>query len=69
MLVTRGDQDYFSLLVAPPDTPPDAGRAAMAEAISADNPKQAVRILIDTSAGRPRPIEPETVDNRQPEHR
>ncbi|MEY9992935.1 hypothetical protein ABIE67_004967 [Streptomyces sp. V4I8] len=48
-LVTRGDQDYFSLLVVPPDTPPEAARAAMAEAVRADNPKQAVQILIDTT--------------------
>jgi hypothetical protein len=48
-LVTRGDQDYFSLLVVPPDTPVDAARAAMAEAVSTGNPKQAVQILIDTS--------------------
>ncbi|MEV8431632.1 DUF5994 family protein [Streptomyces sp. HUAS 31] len=68
-LVTRGDQDYFSLLVVPPDTPPDAARAAIAEAVSADNPKQAVQILIDTSAGRARPTEPGAVDDHRLEGR
>jgi hypothetical protein len=53
-LVTRGDQDYFSLLVVPPDTPVEAARAAMAEAVRADNPKQAVQILIDTRTGEVR---------------
>ncbi|MBZ9645235.1 DUF5994 family protein [Streptomyces sp. PSKA30] len=47
-LVTRGDKDYFSLLVVPPDTPPEAARAAMAEAVRTDNPKPAEQILIDT---------------------
>ncbi|MET9968624.1 DUF5994 family protein [Streptomyces sp. NPDC006356] len=47
-LVTRGDQDYFSLLVVPPDTFPEAARAAMAEAVRTDNPKSAEQILIDT---------------------
>lgn len=47
-LVTRGDQDYFSLLVVPPDTPPEAARAAMTEAVRTGNPKQAQQILIDT---------------------
>ncbi|WP_330354277.1 DUF5994 family protein [Streptomyces chartreusis] len=69
VLVTRGDQDYFSLLVVPPETPPDAARAAMAEAVSADNPKQAVQILIDTSAGRARPTEPGAVDDHRREGR
>lgn len=69
VLVTRGDQDYFSLLVVPPDTPPDAARAAMAEAVSADNPKQAVQILIDTSAGRPRPTGPGAADDHRRESR
>ena len=50
VLVTRGDQDLFSLLVVPPDTPPDAARAAMAQAVRADNVKGAGRILVDTGA-------------------
>ncbi|MFF5844085.1 DUF5994 family protein [Streptomyces massasporeus] len=48
-LVTRGDQDHFSLLVVPPDTPPEAARAAMTEAVRSGSPKQAQQILIDTS--------------------
>jgi hypothetical protein len=48
-LVTRGDQDHFSLLVIPPDTPPEAARTAMTEAVRSDNLKQAQQILIDTS--------------------
>lgn len=50
VLVTRGDQDLFSLLVVPPDSPPDAARAAMAQAVRADNLKGAVQILVDTGA-------------------
>lgn len=48
-LVTRGDEDHFSLLVVPPDTPPEAARTAMTEAVRSGNPKQAQQILIDTS--------------------
>lgn len=47
-LVTRGDQDHFSLLVIPPDTPPEAARVAMTEAVRSGNPKPAQQILIDT---------------------
>ncbi|WP_461080464.1 DUF5994 family protein [Streptomyces deserti] len=47
-LVTRGEQDLFSLLVVPPDASPEAARAAMAEAVRTDNPKRAEQILIDT---------------------
>ncbi|KUL20670.1 DUF5994 family protein [Streptomyces regalis] len=50
VLVTRGDQDLFSLLVVPPDAPPDAARAAMDEAVRADNRKGAGQILRDTGA-------------------
>ncbi|MFI7408466.1 DUF5994 family protein [Streptomyces sp. NPDC049627] len=50
VLVTRGDLDLFSLLVVPPDTPPGAARAAMAQAVRADNVKGAGRILVDTGA-------------------
>ncbi|MEU2286659.1 DUF5994 family protein [Streptomyces sp. NPDC013178] len=50
VLVTRGDQDLFSLLVVPPDTPPGAARAAMAQAVRADNLKGAGRILVETGA-------------------
>ncbi|UKY51267.1 DUF5994 family protein [Streptomyces inhibens] len=49
ILITRGDQDYFALLVVPPQTAPDVARAAMAEAVRADNVAQARQILIDTA--------------------
>ncbi|MFF6827622.1 DUF5994 family protein [Streptomyces longwoodensis] len=57
-LVTRGDQDHFSLLVVPPDTTPGAAGAAMAEAVRADNVTQAAQILIDTAG--PGRMAPET---------
>ncbi|MFG2793753.1 DUF5994 family protein [Streptomyces sp. NPDC048419] len=50
VLITRGDHDLFSLLVVPPDTPPHAARAAMTQAVRADNLKGAARILVDTGA-------------------
>lgn len=52
VLVTRGDQDHFSLLLVPPDATPEAAHAAMAQAVRADNVTQAERILIDTGSGR-----------------
>ncbi|MDQ1009513.1 hypothetical protein QFZ82_003998 [Streptomyces sp. V4I23] len=55
VLITRGDRDHFSLLVIPPDTTPDAARAAMARAVSAHN-ATAEQILIDTGTGRTHPI-------------
>jgi hypothetical protein len=55
VLVTRGDQDHFSLLVVPPHATPDAARAAMAEAVRADNITEAAQILIDTGTGRVAP--------------
>ncbi|MFD5702326.1 DUF5994 family protein [Streptomyces lasiicapitis] len=54
VLVTRGDQDHFSLLVVPPYATPDAARAAMAEAVRADNLAEAEQILIDTGTDRTR---------------
>ncbi|KUN79879.1 hypothetical protein AQJ66_27445 [Streptomyces bungoensis] len=57
-LVTRGDRDHFSLLVIPPDTPPPAARAAMADAVRAGNPRQARQILVDTARDRTRPTGP-----------
>lgn len=57
-LVTRGDQDLFTLLVVPPKTPVEAARSAMAEAVHTDNPKQARQILLDTAADRPRATGP-----------
>ncbi len=52
VLITRGEQDLFSLLVVPPHATPDAARAAMAEAVRADNVTQAEQILIDTGTDR-----------------
>ncbi|MEU0369636.1 DUF5994 family protein [Streptomyces sp. NPDC006283] len=66
VLITRGERDYFSLLVIPPDTPPDAARAAMARAVRADN-ATAEQILIDTGIGRTHPIateDPQTGQER-----
>ncbi|MBA4861026.1 hypothetical protein H1V43_06450 [Streptomyces sp. PSKA54] len=51
VLITRGDQDHFSLLVVPPHATPDAAHAAMAQAVRADNVTQAEQILIDTATG------------------
>ncbi|WP_406159277.1 DUF5994 family protein [Streptomyces canus] len=48
VLITRGDQDHFSLLVVPPHATPDAARVAMARAVRADNVSHAAQILIDT---------------------
>ncbi|MFF4347357.1 DUF5994 family protein [Streptomyces sp. NPDC001530] len=55
VLITRGEQDLFCLLVVPPHATPDAARAAMAEAVRADNVTQAEQILIDTGTDRPHP--------------
>ncbi|MFD8262166.1 DUF5994 family protein [Streptomyces griseoluteus] len=52
VLITRGDQDLFSLLVVPPNATPEAARAAMAQAVRADNISQAEQILIDTGSGQ-----------------
>ncbi|MEU2059760.1 DUF5994 family protein [Streptomyces sp. NPDC013455] len=51
VLITRGDRDLYSLLVVPPDAAPDAARAAMAQAVRADNVSQAEQILIETGSG------------------
>jgi hypothetical protein len=48
VLVTRGEADLVSLLVIPPHATPEAARAAMAEAVRADNVTRAAQILIDT---------------------
>ncbi|MGW1745142.1 DUF5994 family protein [Streptomyces sp. NPDC002092] len=52
VLITRGEQDLFSLLMVPPDATPEAARAAMAQAVRADNLSQAEQILIDTGSGQ-----------------
>ncbi|GGX69899.1 DUF5994 family protein [Streptomyces hiroshimensis] len=52
VLITRGENDHFALLVVPPDATPDAARAAMARAVRADNITRAEQILIDTGSTR-----------------
>ncbi|MGW2041175.1 DUF5994 family protein [Streptomyces virginiae] len=49
VLVTRGHNEHFALLVVPPDTTADAAREAMARAVRADNITQATQILIATT--------------------
>ncbi|GAA2655864.1 MULTISPECIES: DUF5994 family protein [Streptomyces] len=51
VLVTRGHNDHFALLVVPPGTTADAAREAMARAVRADNITQAAQILIATTPG------------------
>jgi hypothetical protein len=46
VLITRGDNDHFSLMVVPPATTPEAARTAMARAVHADNVTQAAEILL-----------------------
>ncbi|GGR51808.1 DUF5994 family protein [Streptomyces netropsis] len=55
VLITRGDNDHFSVLVIPPQATPDAARAAMARAVRADNVTQAEQILIDTGTNPAHP--------------
>jgi hypothetical protein len=55
VLITRGGQDLFSLLVVPPHATPDAARAAMAEAVRSGGVAQAEQILIDTGTDRGNP--------------
>ncbi|MFB7931550.1 MULTISPECIES: DUF5994 family protein [Streptomyces] len=50
VLITRGEQDLFSLLVVPPHATPDAARAAMSEAVRAGSVTRAERILLDTGS-------------------
>lgn len=52
VLINRGEQDLFSLLVIPPHATPDAARAAMAEAVRAGSAARAGQILLDTGTGR-----------------
>ncbi|AEW95074.1 hypothetical protein SCATT_27030 [Streptantibioticus cattleyicolor NRRL 8057 = DSM 46488] len=51
VLVTRGDQDHFSLLVIPPEATPEAARAALAQAVAPGNASPARQILIDAGTG------------------
>ncbi|WP_329622515.1 DUF5994 family protein [Streptomyces sp. NBC_01255] len=53
VLITRGDNDHFALLVVPPHTTADAARAAMARAVDAGNVTQAAEILV---AALPEPV-------------
>ncbi|MFD7546850.1 DUF5994 family protein [Streptomyces sp. NPDC059578] len=46
VLITRGDNDHFALLVVPPGTALDTAREAMARAVRADNVTRAAEILI-----------------------
>lgn len=49
VLITRGHNDHFALLVVPPDTAADAAREAMARAVRADNITQAAQLLVATT--------------------
>ncbi|MFF9839528.1 DUF5994 family protein [Streptomyces sp. NPDC013740] len=51
VLITRGDNDHFSLMVVPPATAPEAARTAMARAVHADNVTQAAGILLAALPG------------------
>ncbi|MGP3975070.1 DUF5994 family protein [Streptomyces sp. 8N114] len=66
VLITRGDRDHFSLLVVPPQATPDAARAAMAQAVRADNITTAEQILIDTSTN---PAHPDLAERGRTEQR
>ncbi|MFF1355901.1 DUF5994 family protein [Streptomyces sp. NPDC058297] len=45
-LVTRGDGDYFVLLVVPPELEPEAARTAMARAVCGDNMTEAAQLRV-----------------------
>ncbi|MFI6473138.1 DUF5994 family protein [Streptomyces sp. NPDC050516] len=49
VLITRGHNDHFALLVVPPHTSVEAARNAMARAVHADNTTQATQLLIATT--------------------
>ncbi|MFI6002217.1 DUF5994 family protein [Streptomyces sp. NPDC051366] len=59
VLITRGHNDHFALLVVPPDTTADAAREAMARAVRADNITQAAQLLI---AATPEPTDGGSAD-------
>ncbi|MFE9633347.1 DUF5994 family protein [Streptomyces sp. NPDC006463] len=52
VLITRGENDHFALLVVPPDTTTDAAREMMARAIRADNLTEAAQLLIAGAPGQ-----------------
>jgi hypothetical protein len=51
---SEAEQDPL-LLVVPPDTTPEAARAAMAQGVRADNVTQANQLLIDTASAQAPP--------------
>jgi transcription termination factor Rho len=51
VVVTRGDRDHFSLLVAPPHAGREAALAAVARAVEADGGDSARQILVATGIG------------------
>ncbi|WP_418958198.1 DUF5994 family protein [Streptomyces tritici] len=59
VLISRGDKDHFVLMVVPPDTEPEAARAAMARAVRADNVTRAAELLVA-------PIPPPTSEREEP---
>jgi hypothetical protein len=46
VLITRGQNDHFALLLVPPDTPTEAAHAAMARAVRVDNITRASQLLV-----------------------
>lgn len=60
VLVTRGHNDHFTLLVVPPLTTAVAAREAMARAVRADNITQAAQILIATTVTTSADAQPRT---------
>ncbi|WP_224287320.1 DUF5994 family protein [Streptomyces olivaceus] len=69
VLVTRGHQDIFSLLVVPPDTPSETARTAMAEAVRTGNSRQARQILTDAGVDRARRPGRRTADDSRRQDR
>ncbi|MFH8446483.1 DUF5994 family protein [Streptomyces sp. NPDC018026] len=68
VLITRGGNDLFSLLVVPPHTAADAARAAMAAAVRAGSQTPAEQILIDTGTERVGPGHAPTAALRHGRH-
>ncbi|WP_370420247.1 DUF5994 family protein [Streptomyces sp. QH1-20] len=64
VLITRGDNDHFSVLVIPPQATPDAARAAMARAVRVGNVTQAEQILIETGT---HPVHPSPAEAPRPD--
>ncbi|MGW6819256.1 DUF5994 family protein [Streptomyces sp. NPDC055005] len=58
VLITRGENDHFALLVVPPNTRPAAARTAMARAVRADNTTRATQILMAVTIEPPTPKAP-----------